>query len=495
MRIISSCLRNLVLTGTLLIAVMPAMSAAQGSDSQPLQAPAGHGFSSAAGQTVASRDGFVLRSLDESFHYGGQADYTLRVLPDGDYIKVMVQVFASDMKACLVELAFDDTHWQIVDGQRGKWPGVEPLQLSVPDTAGSLHHGAVLPRPQSASGVTGTFALLEARFRLRSGSTHPDGVVSPSVASRGLSASIGDYNADGQVNLADMLRVSEYYGQRTGDYPPGTLASVDGDANGVIDMNDIALIGDNLLMTSGSTPVVNIASSESGGSPAMQQLSNDWPTNSVDLDWLQNYYLNLPALDSQFSVYDNAQQQEYAARVFEFTNDARIDKKHTPLKRVAWLDAVAQAQAKHMAINGYFEHDSPQGMTIFDRIEAPDGPEWWSAGENIAAGYETPQQAHKSWMDSGGHRKNIRNENYRYMGVGAYYMPGTEYGWYWVQVFATYREDPFTHDWIDPGQGQPLVTREQIMQMQGQPSGMSRTQPATGDRPRQPVKQPAKRRS
>lgn len=491
MRIISSCLRNIVLAGTLLIATLPASAAAQGSDAQSLPASDGHGFSIAAGHTVAERDGFVLRSLDDSFSYGGQADYTLRVLPDGDCIKVMVQVFASDMKACLVELGYDDSHWQIVDGQRGKWPGAVPLQLSVPDTKGSLHHGAVLPRPQSAEGVTGTFELLEARFQPRQGSTDADGVVSPSVASRGLSASIGDYNADGQVNLADMLRVSEYYGQKASDYPPGTLASVDGDANGVIDMQDIGIIGNNLLMLSGNTPELTVATS----TVSQQQLNNHWPTKATDLDWLQNYYLTLPALDSQYSVYDDAQQQDYAAKVFQYTNDARTDKKHTPLQRVAWLDAVAQAQAKHMAINGYFEHDSPQGMTIFDRIEAPDGPEWWSAGENIAAGYTTPEQAHKSWMDSGGHRKNIRNENYRYMGVGAYYMPGTEYGWYWVQVFATYRDDPYTHDWIDPGQGAPLITREQIMQQQGQQSGKSRTQSTTGDRPRQPVKQPAKRRS
>jgi uncharacterized protein YkwD len=469
---------------------MPAMAAAQGSDAQALPAGTGHGFSIAPGRTVAERDGFVLRSLDDSFSYGGQADYTLRVLPDGDYIKVLVQVFASDMKACLVELGYDDSHWQIVDGQRGTWPGAVPLQLSVPDTKGSLHHGAVLPRPQSAAGVTGTFELLEARFQKRQGSTDPDGVVSPSVASRGLSASIGDYNADGQVNLADMLRVSEYFGQKASDYPPGTLASVDGDANGVVDMQDIALIGSNLLMLSGNTPALTVATS----TVSQQQLNNKWPTNAVDLDWLQNYYLTLPAIDSQYSVYDDAQQQDYAAKVFAYTNDARIDKKHTPLQRVAWLDAVAQAQAKHMAINGYFEHDSPQGMTIFDRVEAPDGPEWWSAGENIAAGYQTPEQAHKSWMDSGGHRKNIRNENYRYMGVGAYYMPGTEYGWYWVQVFATYRDDPFTHDWIDPGQGAPLITREQIMQQQGQQSRQPQSQSAAGIKPQQPAKQPVRRR-
>ncbi|MCB1220668.1 MAG: hypothetical protein H7A35_03770 [Planctomycetales bacterium] len=492
MSMIRRRLQNIVLAGALMSAVIPAAASAQGSDAQSPRAADSSGFSNAAGSVVASRDGFELRSLDDSFHYGGQADYTLRVLPDGDFIKVQVQVFASDMRACLVELGYDDSYWQLVDGKRGDWPGNEqPLQLSVPEMAGSLHHGAVLPRPQKAQGVTGTFELLEARFRPVGQYSAVKGVSSPDVASSGLSAAIGDYNADGQVNLADMLRVSEYWGQRASDFPPGTLSSVDGDGNGVIDGNDIQVIANHLLMVSGNTPEVSIAASTVSNETLTR---NHWPTSPVDLDWLTNYYLTLPAVDSTYSVYDDAEQQQYAEKVFEYTNEARTDKKHTPLKRVPWLDAVAQAQAKHMALNGYFEHDSPQGMTIFDRIEAPDGPEWWHAGENIAAGYRTPEQAHKSWMDSGGHRKNIRNENYRYMGVGAYYLPGSEYGWYWVQVFATYREDPMTHDWIDPGQGDPVITREQILQMQGQNPKQPASRATSADNTRQVPKQPVRRR-
>ncbi|MEZ5337457.1 MAG: CAP domain-containing protein [bacterium] len=485
-------LRGFVLAAVMISAVLPAAAGAQGSDAQSLQAADSSRYSRAAGSVVASRDGFELRSLDDSFSYGGQADYTLRVLPDGDFIKVQVQVFASEMKACLVELGFDERHWQLVDGERGQWPGGEqPLQLSVPELPGSLHHGAVLPRPQQAEGVTGTFELLEARFSPIGQYSSVKGVASPGSSASGLSASIGDYNADGQVNLADMLRVSEYFGQRAADFPPGTLTSVDGDGNGIIDINDIQLIGNHLLMVSGNSPEVSIAASTLSNDALSR---NHWPTSQVDLDWLTNYYLTLPALDSQFSVYDDAEQQQYAAKVFDYTNEARTEKKHTPLKRVPWLDAVAQAQAKHMALNGYFEHDSPQGMTIFDRIEAPDGPEWWHAGENIAAGYRTPEQAHKSWMDSGGHRKNIRNENYRYMGVGAYYLPGSEYGWYWVQVFATYREDPLTHDWIDPGQGDPVITREQILQMQDQNPKQPASRAAAVDNTRQVPKQPVRRR-
>ena len=37
------------------------------------------------------------------------------------------------------------------------------------------------------------------------------------------------------------------------------------------------------------------------------------------------------------------------------------------------------------------------------------------------------------------------------MGVGVYRAPDTEYGWYWVQVFASYREDTENHAWYEPG--------------------------------------------
>ena len=159
---------------------------------------------------------------------------------------------------------------------------------------------------------------------------------------------------------------------------------------------------------------------------------NTWPANPVEQQWLDAYYLPLPGLGSEYAVYGAATEAAYADDIFRLTNKARTDKKHTPLKRDSHLDAIAQAMAISMAREGFFDHINPQGMDVFERINATDAPEWWISGENIAAGYQNPAQCHKGWMDSGGHRKNIRNERYRYIGVGAYYAPQTEMGWYWV---------------------------------------------------------------
>jgi len=40
------------------------------------------------------------------------------------------------------------------------------------------------------------------------------------------------------------------------------------------------------------------------------------------------------------------------------------------------------------------------------------------AGENIAAGYPDAIEAHESWMNSPGHRKNVLEKDFTQLGVG-----------------------------------------------------------------------------
>ena len=61
-------------------------------------------------------------------------------------------------------------------------------------------------------------------------------------------------------------------------------------------------------------------------------------------------------------------------------------------------------------------------------------------GENIAAGYASPEAVMSGWMNSSGHRANILNCNFTEIGVGYAYAandPGTiQYRHYWTQVLA-----------------------------------------------------------
>jgi hypothetical protein len=59
-------------------------------------------------------------------------------------------------------------------------------------------------------------------------------------------------------------------------------------------------------------------------------------------------------------------------------------------------------------------------------------PQGW--GENIAAGYATPEQVVSGWMASPGHRANILHASMTHMGLGM--ATGGSYRYYWCQTFA-----------------------------------------------------------
>jgi uncharacterized protein YkwD len=165
-------------------------------------------------------------------------------------------------------------------------------------------------------------------------------------------------------------------------------------------------------------------------------------------EWLDKYYLPLPAPGGPYSVYPDATADAYADAVFAEVNAQRTQKGLPALRRNPHLDAVAQAHGAHMVQARFFEHESPLGMQAADRIAAAGGPDWTWVGENIAAGYQTPEIAVDQWMKSKGHRHNILNEQFEETGIGVLYDPRSYYGWYWIQVFATFDNHGQPVQWI-----------------------------------------------
>lgn len=105
------------------------------------------------------------------------------------------------------------------------------------------------------------------------------------------------------------------------------------------------------------------------------------------------------------------------------------------LKELVWDDALARVGREHcmdMAARGYFDHNTPEGLTPFDRMKNA-GISFFAAAENIAAGQTDPADAVDSWMGSEGHRENILNPLFGKMGAGIY--QGGDYGFYWSQEF------------------------------------------------------------
>lgn len=76
-----------------------------------------------------------------------------------------------------------------------------------------------------------------------------------------------------------------------------------------------------------------------------------------------------------------------------------------PLALNQYLTLAARAHSLDMAERDFFDHVNPDGDDPTDR--AHNAGYTGSAGENIAAGQETIDQAHREWVASVGHRKNI----------------------------------------------------------------------------------------
>ncbi len=88
------------------------------------------------------------------------------------------------------------------------------------------------------------------------------------------------------------------------------------------------------------------------------------------------------------------------------------------------LSHAATSYARLMVAQRFFDHVSPAGSTMAQRIKRTNylkDTRAWSLGENLAwgsGGAATPARIVTAWMRSAGHRANILNRSFREIGVG-----------------------------------------------------------------------------
>lgn len=100
----------------------------------------------------------------------------------------------------------------------------------------------------------------------------------------------------------------------------------------------------------------------------------------------------------------------------------------------ARLASAAYAHSRDMADNNYFSHDSLDGRSMADRINAA-GYAWSTIGENIAAGYSSVEIVVSAWMASEGHCANLMNPRFTEFGLTCALNDASEYKNYWTQDF------------------------------------------------------------
>lgn len=118
------------------------------------------------------------------------------------------------------------------------------------------------------------------------------------------------------------------------------------------------------------------------------------------------------------------------------TNKQRRDAGLPPLLENFQLRLAAEHKVKDMFVQQYFDHNSPQGVSVGDLAEGA-GYEFIAVGENLALGnFGDDQALVRAWMDSPGHRANILHG--RYTEIGVFVMEGIFEGettWLAVQEF------------------------------------------------------------
>ncbi|MFD2171701.1 CAP domain-containing protein [Tumebacillus lipolyticus] len=123
---------------------------------------------------------------------------------------------------------------------------------------------------------------------------------------------------------------------------------------------------------------------------------------------------------------------QFQERVVQLTNAERAKSGLRPLKMNWELQRCARVKSEDMRSRNYFAHNSPTYGSPFTMMKSF-GIQYSTAGENIAAGQQTPESVVASWMKSPGHRANILKAEFTEIGCGVAF--GGSYSVYWTQQF------------------------------------------------------------
>jgi len=117
-----------------------------------------------------------------------------------------------------------------------------------------------------------------------------------------------------------------------------------------------------------------------------------------------------------FKVTNVRPRPDLEQKMLELVNQERAAAGLRPLAPDPELTEVARRHSADMFARGYFAHDTPEGLTPFDRMRAAN-VRFLTAGENLALA-PTLSVAHNGLMNSPGHRENILRPQFGRVGIG-----------------------------------------------------------------------------
>jgi len=117
-----------------------------------------------------------------------------------------------------------------------------------------------------------------------------------------------------------------------------------------------------------------------------------------------------------FKVENPRPRPDLEKQMLDLVNKERQANGLNPLAPDPELTEVARAHSADMFARGYFAHDTPEGLSPFDRMRAAN-VHFATAGENLALA-PTLMVAHTGLMNSPGHRANILRPQFGRVGIG-----------------------------------------------------------------------------
>lgn len=119
--------------------------------------------------------------------------------------------------------------------------------------------------------------------------------------------------------------------------------------------------------------------------------------------------------------------------VLDKVNSYRNEVGSEPLSLNNDLNIAATIRAMEMAYSlAGLSHTRPNGSSCFTVLSDLGINLGWNSGENIAYNYANASSVCNGWYNSSGHKENMLNSSYKYLGVGMYELNGIKY---WVQIF------------------------------------------------------------
>lgn len=136
-------------------------------------------------------------------------------------------------------------------------------------------------------------------------------------------------------------------------------------------------------------------------------------------------------VDLGYKVTNGKINESAELEMLKLLNQERVKVGLKPLIADEALRDVGRQHSRDMFMRGYFAHETPEGLSPFDRMDAA-GIAYDFAGENLALAPST-DLAHTGLMNSPGHKANILDPNFRKIGIGC--IDGGSYGKMYSQEF------------------------------------------------------------